>query len=88
MVSIHETDALGFRATLMTLGGTVELEIFDQDDGVSVRQHIAMGILHHAGLRLRGFLRPFVPARHALPRFPDDPDTHHPFRTSGRRVYS
>ncbi len=70
MISVHQPDALGFRATLDDLVGTLEPEILDQSYRVAIRQDGAVGILDHprarAG-RCRFLPRPFMSAGLALP---------------------
>jgi hypothetical protein len=63
VVAIHEADAFGLGAAFENLVPAAEFQIFDEDDLIAVRKHIAVGILNDTrsgcGLLLR-FAVPFV----------------------------
>ena len=64
---IHQPDILRLGPDLSTCGAAAELEVLYECDGVTVGQHVAVGILDDAsglgGLRFR----PFMAARGAFP---------------------
>jgi hypothetical protein len=69
VIAIAQTNGLGFRAALEDLR-TAELQIFDEDDAVAIREHVAVGVLDHA--RAGGEFRfggafPLMATRDAFP---------------------
>ncbi len=69
MVTIDETNGLGFRAYFENLRGALELQIFDHRHDVSVSEHGTIGIFDDAIRVWRvnlNFFRPFMTAGHAL----------------------
>ena len=71
MITVHEADGFGFRATFEHRRAT-KFQIFDEHHAIPVGEDIAVGVFHHArsigGLR-RGFARPFVTAGDAFIAF-------------------
>ena len=69
MVAVHEADGFGFGAAFEHLIATAQFQILDQDDAIAVGEHIAVGVLDHAGFGGIGFARalPFVAAGDTFP---------------------
>ena len=67
MITVHQPDVLGLGATLDHLGGSLELQIFDERDGVPVHQHHPVRVAHHARSLRHLLLLPFMPTGHTLP---------------------
>jgi len=82
MVAVDNPDVLGLGAALERTGAATQFEVFNEDDGVSIRQDGAVGIFDDtraifgrgAFTELSCRLLPLVPAGRALPhlRMADD----------------
>jgi len=49
VVAVDQADALGLAAFFQHDGRALDLEVFDQDDGIAVDQDLAIGIADHLG---------------------------------------
>lgn len=72
MIFIHKADAFDLGAALDDLGGAFELQVLDQDDGIAIGEHIAIGIFDYAGTGgfrgfSHGFTGPFMTASNTFP---------------------
>jgi hypothetical protein len=69
VIAVHQADGFRFRATLEHLRASAQFQILDQDDTITIGQHIAVGIFDDprtgGSFGLASAL-PFVAARDAL----------------------
>jgi hypothetical protein len=70
MVTIHQADGFGLRTAFEHLVAAAQFQILDQDNAITVREYVAVGVLHDAW-RIRcvrpGFARLFMTTGGAFP---------------------
>ena len=67
MIAVHQPDVLGFGSLLEHLRATAQFQIFDQGDGVSIGERIAMSVFDDACCFRSSFSRPFMAADRTFP---------------------
>ncbi len=67
VVAVNQADTLCLGSAFEHAGAAAQFQVFDQDDGVAVGQHVAVGVFDDAGCLGCFFLWPFVTAGGAFP---------------------
>ena len=85
MIACHETDRLDLRARLHAARLTVELEVLDHGDRITVGQHVPVGVADVAE-PVVGLAEPFVAAGGALVAVVGDQRVGHRADRTVRRI--